>query len=151
MRFSLRALLVVILGISVLCALLFSVPDRFALFILLMISLHATVAMVLGIVYFDREVRAFCVGASAGMANTVLLNMLYSSSMVLEEVAAFLQGVTTTDAVDDYFFGKLIFVYVLSVSLTGGWIGVLARQFACRRKRHACDSELPRTTESEQV
>jgi hypothetical protein len=148
MRFSLRALLAVILGLSVLCALLFSVPDRIALLILLIGALHLPTGMVVGIVYFDKEMRAFCIGAAAGLANTLLLSLLYSSSMVLEEVSALLQGVATTDEIDDQFFGKLMFVYVLSVCLTGGLMGVVAHEFACRRRS---GSSVPPREEPESV
>ena len=141
MRFSLRALLVVILGISILCALLFAVPDRVALLLLLVISCYVTIAAVLGIVYFDGNIRAFCIGMAAGAVNMMFLDMLYSFSMVLEEVAALLQGLNSADEVEGYSFGKLIFAYVLVSCLSGGFLGVLARQLSVRRKQRASNEK----------
>jgi hypothetical protein len=128
MQFRLRALLAVVLCISVLCALLFAVPDRIALLILLVISLHAPIAALLGIVYFDGDARAFSIGATSGIVNTLLLSTLYSTSMALEEVTALLQGVISVDAIGDVDLGKFMFVCILGAYLSGGVLGVVARR-----------------------
>jgi hypothetical protein len=62
MRFSLRGLLIVLTGVSVCSALLFSVPDSIGLLLLVFLAVAVPAALTAGAVYRRAAWRAFCIG-----------------------------------------------------------------------------------------
>ncbi|MFP6677100.1 MAG: hypothetical protein VB878_18595 [Pirellulaceae bacterium] len=62
MRFSLRGLLIVLTGVSVCSALLFSVPDSIGLLLLVFLAVAVPAALTAGAVYRRGAWRAFCIG-----------------------------------------------------------------------------------------
>jgi len=120
MRYSLRTLLVTMLAASVYCAVLFTVPGPVGLLVLLIFLMLAPGVSVLTIVYGRGPVRAFGIGSASTLANALMLQGLYGSSMVLEEIIGLL---TFND--DDVLFGKFVLSVMLTSYVASGWLGLL--------------------------
>ena len=128
-QFSLKTLLLAMVGISVFCGVAFAAPIWvFALLMTFVVTLSVP-ALLCGIVYFRGKAQAFAIGAAAPTA-FVLGALISRDAPVLDfvgEVAASTQG---WFAPGEYL--KCIWLFYLWLVLLSGATGVAIRQLARR-------------------
>ena len=136
MRFSLRTMFMITLAICVLCTVLFAMPDRVALLIAFIAFLHVPATAVVGIMRFEGDTRHFCIGMAAATLNIFILNYLYATTYVIEEIGAMLTFVEP-DSLSEVFIAKLMMLTFLGACSTSGLVGVAVGRLAMVMARPA--------------